>query len=830
MRQDALCCRLMRSDDDDAFDAYMTHIGSHTNEGHPAEAAKPPKKRQAHTFKHLKEDGPEQDEDLVEDDRAHKRRTGIEVPQVPETELARLPPTMQTATAVECRPAAEMEQPLVGSYRPDVDGLRAVAVVAVILFHFDASWLPGGFVGVDVFFVISGFVVSGSLLRQRFSSSGAFLADFYARRLKRLSPALYVTILASSLAMSRWIPPYAPQLDGYYASGMLALVGWANVHYASMPTGYFETGAEGLEFNPFTHCWSLGVEEQFYLLFPLLLLACYHRRVSAGCQGHAHLNLPPLGAILVLATAMLASFGYSMWLTAVRPTAAYFLLPSRFWQLMVGALLTSVLDRRRGAPFSPPVRVTILIDIVAVVLLVVAFTCTPNNTGFPTPWSLVGVSGAVSVIASGCITRRRLFGWFHTPFLPTILSYPSIVYLGKISYPLYLFHWPVLVIFRWTDTLLPWENRCAAFVIMMAGAMFLYHVVEAPFRKWRPKRRVTVFMAAGVLLALSELWLGLNRGPLFAVLFPKAARTAAADAAILSNALHPWSPSPLPPQSQPPNLPPSPQVPPSSPSPPRPPADAPRRPPSPTTPPPPYCAGKSSTGVSVYTDRHPAFRLLDEAHDPSHFSTFPERGCKCARSTAALHVPPCAVDDAISAAAPPCFLPALPSQQPRLGQPRACKQKRRFEPPIAMCGYVSLLISVYAPPCPQGMTFNLASFSTTIIQALGALPPCRRNTIGACTGSTGATLQLALEKDRGERSTYLVTHTHQRSRQQSWQPLMVQHRWSGQQQASAAATYRWNWTNLFERFVIKTMDGRKMPVKKPVVASTMRLTPRLSKL
>ena len=152
-------------------------------------------------------------------------------------------------------------------YRADVDGLRAVAVSSVIVYHLDHTWLPGGFIGVDVFFVISGFVVSGSLVRQRAAKASELLVRFYSRRVRRLTPALACCVLCTSLSMSFLMPPErVARLDDFYESGQLGLLGWANNHFAARGHGYDDDGPDGLELNPFTHLWSLGVEEQVWPL------------------------------------------------------------------------------------------------------------------------------------------------------------------------------------------------------------------------------------------------------------------------------------------------------------------------------------------------------------------------------------------------------------------------------------------------------------------------------------------------------------------------------------------------------------------------------------
>eukprot|EP00966_Prymnesium_polylepis_P294712 6805778-Prymnesium_polylepis.1 len=150
---------------------------------------------------------------------------------------------------------AVQHQQIGKDYRADVDGLRAVAVIVVIIFHINAAWLQGGFVGVDVFFVISGYVVCGTLLRGHSSSTSAFLGAFYARRIKRLGPALLSVIFVTSLLTALIIPTWSSKtmLNEYYFSGQLAVIGLANQHYATLPHGYFDEGQDGLKHNPFTH-------------------------------------------------------------------------------------------------------------------------------------------------------------------------------------------------------------------------------------------------------------------------------------------------------------------------------------------------------------------------------------------------------------------------------------------------------------------------------------------------------------------------------------------------------------------------------------------------
>jgi peptidoglycan/LPS O-acetylase OafA/YrhL len=224
-------------------------------------------------------------------------------------------------------------------YRADIDGLRAVAVIAVIVYHLDKSWLPGGFTGVDIFFTMSGYVVSSSLMTKQAPSVGSLLVSFYARRVKRLSPALVAMVLSSSIAMTVLLHPNTRGLKDFYHTAQLAIVGVANNQFLASSQGYFSEGADALEWNPFTHSWSLGVEEQFYLVFPLIVGLGFGRQATKTGPDCTRWVRP--GALLLVS--FIASFALSYhWSTSSDPKAgvlAFYSLPSRFWQLMAGSML-----------------------------------------------------------------------------------------------------------------------------------------------------------------------------------------------------------------------------------------------------------------------------------------------------------------------------------------------------------------------------------------------------------------------------------------------------------------------------------------------------------
>jgi peptidoglycan/LPS O-acetylase OafA/YrhL len=296
-------------------------------------------------------------------------------------------------------------------YRPDVDGLRAIAVLAVMAFHAFPSAVSGGFAGVDVFFVISGFLISGVIFEGLREGRFSF-ADFYWRRVRRIFPALIVVLLAClALGWLVLLPDEYSELGKHVAAGagfVANIVLWREA-------GYFDIAAE---LKPLLHLWSLGVEEQYYLVWPVMLVLL-HRRLQWM-----------LWAIIALAA---LSFAANLWLTGRNSDAAFFLPVGRFWELFAGGLLAYFLHYGRLPDSQAGLKAGLGVVLIAASLLVLG----PEHS-FPGGWALLPVAGAVLLIWAGpsaWINRR-------------VLAHPALVFVGLISYPLYLWHWPLLAFAR----------------------------------------------------------------------------------------------------------------------------------------------------------------------------------------------------------------------------------------------------------------------------------------------------------------------------------------------------------------------------------------------
>ncbi len=336
-------------------------------------------------------------------------------------------------------------------YRPDIDGLRALAVGLVLLFHAFPAYLRGGFIGVDVFFVISGYLITSILLdrRTRGLSVPAFVLDFYKHRVRRIFPALIVVLVVCAVYGWFWLFPseYAA-LTKYIAGG----AGFVTNFVAWSEAGYFDQSAAG---KPLLHLWSLAIEEQFYLVWPLLILV-----VGKLTRGRYFSWL--FGSLA------LVSLLYCVYLTSADPTVAYYSPLSRGWELAVGGLLASL--HGKGITARPGVRSSVITAVALAVIPVSALLI--DAAAFPGWQAVVPVAATAAIIwfGSGSWVSRR------------VLSWRPVVYVGLISYPLYLWHWVLLAFIRIQDSQPPGVVLIAALGASVVLAAATYHFVERPLR------------------------------------------------------------------------------------------------------------------------------------------------------------------------------------------------------------------------------------------------------------------------------------------------------------------------------------------------------------
>lgn len=375
------------------------------------------------------------------------------------------------------------------AYRPDIDGLRAIAVLAVVLFHAFPALLPGGFIGVDIFFIISGYligrIIMGEMAEQRFS-----FARFYGRRIRRIFPALTLVLISCSVA--GWFVLFADEFK-MLGRHLVAGAGFVSNLLLWSEVGYFDTAADT---KPLLHLWSLGIEEQFYIFWPILLLLAQRWRQSAWRWALL------LGGL---------SFLLNVALVHRYPTATFYSPASRVWELLMGSLLAyltlhgqtlSGLLRGQPSPAAPlSAQRANLYSVLGMALLVAGLVWITRARAFPGWWALLPTSGALLLIAAGpqAFCNRYL------------LAQRPLVWIGLISYPLYLWHWPLLSFAHILHAAQPApEIRAAAVLLALMLAWLTYRLVERPLRSGR--HTVAALSVVMTLVALAGGWLASQAG------------------------------------------------------------------------------------------------------------------------------------------------------------------------------------------------------------------------------------------------------------------------------------------------------------------------------
>jgi peptidoglycan/LPS O-acetylase OafA/YrhL len=377
-------------------------------------------------------------------------------------------------------PAAGADAAAHAKYRPDIDGLRAVAVLPVLFYHFGIGLTPGGFVGVDVFFVISGYLIT-SLISAEMHQGTYSIKNFYVRRARRIFPALFCMCAVTALFVLLFCLPSDAKR---FSSSLAAATLFGSNVYFYLTADYFAAAAET---QPLLHTWSLAVEEQFYIVFPLILLLV--RRYSSRRERQ------------IMAVLGLLSLALSIWLVRTDQAGAFYLLHSRAWELLLGALL--------ALGMVPAIRSRLLagtLGILGLVLIGGSVLLYDETMPFPGLAALAPCIGAALLIHTG--RDASLFS-------AQALSLAPVRFIGHISYSLYLWHWPIDVMSRYFGFWYGWDpdlklHKLALLALSFAAAILSWHFVEKPFRQ-RPYRlgSTAILSTAAATMALLVVAAGL---------------------------------------------------------------------------------------------------------------------------------------------------------------------------------------------------------------------------------------------------------------------------------------------------------------------------------
>lgn len=354
-------------------------------------------------------------------------------------------------------------------YRKDIDGLRGIAVLSVILCHANFSLFSGGYTGVDVFFVISGFLISNILIEELSTDKFSFI-KFYERRARRILPVLYLVIFVC-IPVS-WFVLWPDDLESFFKSLVAVPVFLSNILFW-LESGYFETHAQ---LKPLLHTWSLSIEEQYYLLFPLFIFFSVKLRQKY------------FFTILILL--FTASFSLSVFLSYQGASSNFYILPSRIWEFLFGTFLALFLQRKARPNNS---ELSDVISLTGLLLIAISVVKLDENTPFPGWYTIYAVLGAGLIIAS-CDNSR---------YIKKILEYKYLIFIGYISYSAYLWHHPVFAYYRYTSVNEPQAIVFMALILLTLFLSFLtWKYVETPFRDKRivSARAVAVYSFIGIAL------------------------------------------------------------------------------------------------------------------------------------------------------------------------------------------------------------------------------------------------------------------------------------------------------------------------------------------
>ena len=359
------------------------------------------------------------------------------------------------------------------SYRPDIDGLRAISVIVVILFHADLLWIQGGFIGVDVFFVISGYLITRSIDKEMLGNAFSF-KSFYLRRIRRIIPVLVFVILAVTIPACLFL--FANDLEAYGRTALHTILSTNNFHLWINGGNYF---AQNTELMPLLHTWSLSVEEQFYFIWPPILLLL-----------HRFLKLKNRLYFIVLFTVL--GLALSVFLASTFPKVAYFLLPARLFELSLGAGLALFWDKipKLSKIKNNWISITGLLLILLPVLLLNGMSTFPGfNAFYP-------CLGAVLLILSGKNTKT-------IGIVNKVLAFKPLVFIGLLSYSMYLWHWPIFSFIKYFGLELTLDKLLFALTLTVLLSYFSWRWIEKPFRyrfKYSFSKTLLVILLPSLLL------------------------------------------------------------------------------------------------------------------------------------------------------------------------------------------------------------------------------------------------------------------------------------------------------------------------------------------